>query len=121
MTSVCKAERGVNRITEMKGGLLAYSRVNKQVKKNILAISFLSGIKNELYMWHISIHEVETNSDKCNQMLPFKLLSYFFEVIHATRSESRVHVILAIPPSQAGSSYFIMCIFYHLIYRFCLL
>lgn len=72
-------------------------------------------------MWHISIHEVETNSDKCNQMLPFKLLSYFFEVIHATRSESRVHVILAIPPSQAGSSYFIMCIFYHLIYRFCLL
>lgn len=122
-TSVCKAETRVIRITEMKGQLLAYSRVNKQVKKILLAISFPSGIKTELYMWHISIKKVESNSDKCDQILAFKLwlLSYFFEVTRARGSESWVHVILAISPSQTGNSYFIMCIFYHPICRFCLL
>lgn len=74
-------------------------------------------------MWHISIQKVKTYSDRHDRVLPFNLwlLSYFFEVIPATGSESWVHVILVIPPSQTGNSSFIMCIFYHLIYSLCLL
>lgn len=74
-------------------------------------------------MWHISIKKVKKHSDRCDLVFPFNLwlLSYFFELIPATGSESWGHVILVILPSQTGNNSFTMCIFYHLIHSLCLL